>query len=70
MSAPKPAGPPPLLLAAVITLGIVGSWVVLGALDIFDSLGTKLTVLILGADVLAIGVIWAVFLRRDLSRRR
>lgn len=68
--APKPAAPPPLQMAAIITFALIGGWVVLWALGIFDSLGVKLTALTLGADMLAIGVIWTVFLRRDLSRRR
>lgn len=67
---PRPAGPPPLLVAALITVALMGGWVILWALGLFESLGVTFTALILGADLLAIGIIWWIFLRRDLSRRR
>jgi predicted membrane-bound spermidine synthase len=70
MNTPKRVEPSSVLPATVITVAIVGSWGALWALGILDQLGTKLNALIFGADLVVIGVVWAVFLRRDLSRRR
>jgi hypothetical protein len=58
------------MLAVIITGSLLGGWVLLWGTGVFDAVGPKVAGLVLGADVLTVGVVWAVFLRRDLSRRR
>ena len=63
---PRQLRPSVLMLISTV---IIGSWFVMWAVGVFERMGDGAAMLILGGDVVALGILWGIFVRRDLGRR-
>jgi len=53
----------------IITVALLGGWLVMWASGLFDQIGRGLSWVVLAGDAVILAVLWSVLFRKDLNRR-
>ena len=66
---PDPRRRSNIVVLLVLTVALIGGWLVMWASGLFDRMGRAVAIVVLATDVGVLALLWSVLLRRDLNRR-